>query len=308
MSEFPSFYEPGDVGHLYEPRMEEVIKAGLTTRISTLMVKEMSSSRWNAMLAIDPQVGFVLPGYPLSVKGAVHDVRRVIELIYDRPELFDEIFVTLDQHLRLSIFSRYWWKDQTGNFPPAFTRITTEEVEAGNWQPIIMETWSHYYVQKMGYVDIWPDHCLIGTEQAQLVPALEEAIWWHTIARNTKPIALLKGDVLESEFYGPFGPNVRVPGHPRGGLITQALDLLGRYQKLFVWGEARDFCVLSGLLQHLEYYEGRPEVISRVYLIKDCTSLVFPNRENENNEILEEMVEKGMKIITSDQILAGDLD
>lgn len=307
MSNFPSYYDPTRVGVLYEPDALAAISAGLIAREKIALVDRDSDKRWSALVSIDMLNDFVLKNFALPVTGAVADTRRAIELIYKRPLLFDEMFLITELHFRLQIRFSTWWVDENGNHPKKFTKISAEDVEKGIWRPVIIHDWSLYYVQCEGVIDVWPPHAIGGTRGAGMVPAFEEAIWWHSAARDTKPIPMIKGTVLESEFNGSFAPNVFVPGHPQGQLAIDALNLLGRYGEIYFVGQALDVCVIASLRQIIKYYAGRPDVLKRIYLIIDCTSMVFPN-DVEKKKILDELESAGINIVTSKELMERSVE
>jgi nicotinamidase/pyrazinamidase len=302
MGIFPSFYKPGDVSRLYKPRRELVIAEALADRQKVIGVDQSSANRWTAMVAIDAEVGFALQGVPLKVQGAIADIRRAIELIYQRPDLFDEVFFTLDQHFSLSIYFRWWWINDKNEHPQPFTKITAADVDNGVWKPIIMEEWSKHVVHTLGEIEIWPLHCDVGSDEARLVPALEEAIIWLAVVRNSKAIMMLKGDVVEADSLGVFGPDIQIPGHPRGGLMREALNLIGRYRRTYWWGEAGNFCLMRSIMQFVEYFAGRSSVLEGIYFIKDCTSLIGTDL-TEYNRLLGVLQDKGAHIVTAEELL-----
>jgi len=302
----PVFYNPEKVGEFFTPNIDVAVSDGLYKRKNGLIsgVDRDTASRWSALVSIDNQSSFVLPGFELLVPGAVEDTQRTVEIMYKRPDLIDEIVFTQDLHYRLSIFFPSWWEDKNGNHPEPFTDITADDVLQKRWMPVIMETWSIHYVTTLRKIKIWPYHCLNGTKGASIVPAFEEMMWWFAAARDTKPISIIKGTALESEFFGGFQSNVQIPGHPHGGLNTDALNLLGRYERTFWVGQAGNICVLETLRQYIEYYKGRPEVLKRIYLIMDCMSVVGPNgTEDQFIHDLDELAELGVNLVKSDEVL-----
>jgi nicotinamidase-related amidase len=74
--------------------------------------------------------------------------------------------------------------------------------------------------------------------------------------------------------YGVFSPEVKVPKNPRGGINTIFLNLLGKYDKLLVFGEAKSHCVLESLRQLTEFFKDQPEVLNKMYIMEDCMSSV----------------------------------
>ena len=61
---------------------------------------------------------------------------------------------------------------------------------------------------------------------------------------------------------------------PQGGTNTAFLDMLGRYDKIYVAGEAKSHCVLETMNQILRYFASAPDVIKKVNFLTDCTSSV----------------------------------
>lgn len=296
ISDSPSFFRAGKVGKRYMPNIVEAIRQGQESKITPVT----KNARGGLLSLIDPQDDFVMRDGKLPVKGAIFDIYRVIRLVYNHPEQIDQIVISLDQHLPNMIFFSTWWVGPDGSAPRPLTRITWDDVRRGRWMPRFKKQWSRYYVKKLGEIWIWPFHCMLGTEGANVVSALAEAIAWHAAARNYNPIYILKGMIPESEFFGPFQCCVPVPGHPEGNLNIKLLDEIACYKRIFIAGEAEDFCVREGLCQMIGYYERKnPKTIKKIHLLKDCTSLVFPEKRDEADKILAGMTEKGVKIINS---------
>ena len=55
---------------------------------------------------------------------------------------------------------------------------------------------------------IWPYHAMLGGIGHALVPAVEEAIFFHSIARLAQPDFEVKGDRPFTENYSVIGPEV----------------------------------------------------------------------------------------------------
>lgn len=307
-SSYPLFYRPESVGQIYqvtEARAEMIIAAGIEARKDLPLVDRTSANRWNALVSIDHLVDFTIPGFALPVAGAVDDARRVIEMIYQVPHLIDEIILIYEQHFKFYISRRLWWVDADGHHPKDFTEITWKQVKTGLWMPVIMRDWSRHYVQKQGKITIWPPHAEMGTPGAQILPALFEAILWHSIARDTKPILINKGQLIEADFNGAFIPNVPVPGNPNGQLNTDALNLLGRYAIVWGSGEAEDICFSDTWWQIINYYAGRPEVLRRFHVLTDGTSAVFPDRTAARKKNFSRMRRRGIQFTTTRKVIAG---
>ena len=70
-----------------------------------------------------------------------------------------------------------------------------------------------HYAQKQLQRDkydltIWPYHVMFGSIGHALVPAVEEAIFFHTIARYNQAEFQIKGSNPLTEHYSAIGPEV----------------------------------------------------------------------------------------------------
>jgi len=99
--------------------------------------------------------------------------------------------------------------------------------------------------------------------------ALYEAIAYHSAARQTQPLFLSKGSIPQSEYYSMLEPEVKVPTHPLGGLNTAFLDMLGKYDLVYVAGQAKSHCVLSTMRSILHYFTAQPQVIAKLRFLMD---------------------------------------
>jgi nicotinamidase-related amidase len=316
-SQLPSYYDAQDVGRVFPPRLQTVTEAARGVKLRPASKDDKKT----LLVGIDLQVDFIAPEIrqgdaviqpagTLLVKGAVDDVRRLIELIYLHPEEISGMLWTLDQHLPFQIFYPRWWRDSKGNIPAPFTQITEEAVKAGDFRPAIDKDWSVNYPSKLKATGqsplfLWPDHCMIGTTGAALMPALYEAIHWLSIVRSIQPTYLFKGTVPQTEHYGPFCPCVEVPNHPQGGLNTVMLDQMASNDRIVVAGEAEDFCVHEGMRQTLEYFgQKHPDAFRKMTFLSDCTSMVFPDNRPDADQFLQVMAGQGIQVTTTDKLFA----
>src|SRR3989344_2709160 len=269
-------FNKSDIGKIYAARTQEFMQAGKRVGLTPA-----SQDSHRVMLVIvDMQVDFVHPEGTLSVPGATDDVRRLIDWIYTHAGETTAIAASLDSHVPVQIFYPTWWKDPaTGKHPDPFTVITAEDIQKGRWQPTIDPRWSIGYVEELERAAkknlmIWPYHTMIGSFGHSLVPALSEAIAFHSAARLSQPMFLTKGTIPQVEHYGIMEPEVKYPKHPQGGTNTAFLDMLGRYDLVFFAGEAKSHCVLETMRQVLRYFAGQPEVVKKLRFLADCTSSV----------------------------------
>lgn len=300
---FPKFYDPKRVGELYLPRIDEAVTEGIAASL-TASAKDLQKV---LLLLVDPQVGFIHADGPLSVQGAIEDTRRTAEWVFHNGSVLTTVAASLDSHLLYQIFSPLWWVNPKGKHPDPFTSITEAEVQKGVWSPVVEPVWSLDYVKKLEAggrysLMIWPYHTMIGSPDQAVVPALFEAIIWHAAARHTQPNWLIKGSIPKTENYSILEPEVKVDGHPAGGLNTVFLDALASYQLIYVAGQAKSHCVLWTMRSIMTYFSNRPEVIAKLRFLMDCTSSVqHPAVDFEAlaNAELAEMEKRGMRLVKS---------
>jgi len=275
----PSFFDEKKIGQLYVPAIEKVKEEA--TRINVKpSVKDKPGERV-ALLAIDCQVDFCLapPIGNLYVDGAEIDTFRIINFILNNMEKVTTIYPTLDTHLVFQIFYGYWWIDENGKHPAPYTAISSNDIEKGTYKPVIDPIWSLEYVKNLEKQSnkplmIWPEHTMLGTPGHAIVPSLYEIFYFHAAARRSQISFQIKGDIPETEMYGVFSPEVKVPKNPRGGINTGFLNILGKYDKLIVVGQALSHCVLESLIQLSSFFKDQPEVLNKIFIFEDCMSPV----------------------------------
>jgi len=275
MAEFPRFYDPQRIGTLFYPDL-----ARIAAEAAAANLPPASQDREKVHLVIvDMQVDFCHRQGSLNVPGALDDIRRTIEFIYRHAERITHITCSLDSHLPGQIFSPAWWADGQGQHPAPFTIITLADVESGRWRPLFEAEASVRYVRELELqhkkqLCIWPYHVQIGSIGQALDPELWSAVFWHSLARKTQPLWLTKGSVPLTEHYSIIQPEVPVPDQP-GGTRNQAfLEILERADYILIAGEAESHCVLETLEDLVEHFGQWPEVLKRIFLLRDCTSPV----------------------------------
>lgn len=301
---FPSFYNLDKVGEYRKPNLAQARQEGLVTGLKSAVKDKIK----RLVVGIDLQNDFIAQEGTLKVEGAIDDLRRFVEYIYNHASEISGLLFTLDQHLPWQIFYSLWWKGQNSKHPDPFTMITEDDVKNGVWMPQLEKKWSLEYPTRLKKTDqspliIWPEHCMIGSDGAALVADLSEAIEWLAAARDIQPIFVFKGTVPQSEHYGAFRCCVPVPGNPQGGLQTGYLDAVAQYDVIDVAGQAEDFCVRETIRQMLEYFNDpknpQPDVIKKMRFLRDCTSLVFPDKRDEADKILDDFANQGVQIVNS---------
>jgi len=266
-----------------------------------------------ALLLVDCQNTFCLPEFELFVggrsgRGAVEDNKRLCAFIYRNLHSISEIIATLDTHTTQQIFHPVFWVDRDGGHPTGGeTIITPDDVEAGTWRvnPAVealyggrvdLSAYALHYVRRLTRdgkypLMIWPYHAMLGGIGHALVSAVEEAVFFHGIARGRQTRFEIKGNHALSENYSALRPEVTedAEGRPLGvmntplGVMdtplgvknTPLADHLMTFDTVIVAGQAKSHCV-AWTVEDLrsEFAAREPSMIPRVCLLEDCTSPV----------------------------------
>jgi nicotinamidase-related amidase len=240
------------------------------------------------LLLVDAQNTFCTPGFELFVAGrsgtgALEDSRRLCSFLYRNLAAVTELVVTLDTHQAFQIFHAPFLVDERGAHPSPYTLVTPDDVTAGRWRvdpevAALLRTSNEHlasYVEELaagGKYDltIWPFHAMLGGIGHALVSAVEEAVFFHAIARRAQTRFEIKGRSPLTEHYSVLGPEVELPD-PLGARNTSLVEHLAGFDRIVVAGQAKSHCVawtVEDLLADL------PEVASRLYLLEDCSSPV----------------------------------
>jgi nicotinamidase-related amidase len=252
------------------------------------------------LLAVDIQNTFCIPGFELFVagrsgSGAVDDSRRLCEWIYRNLGSITRILPSLDTHHAMQVFHGIWLVDEHGRHPAPYTLVSAEDVASGRWRvnDAVAEALGidagyarrhlAHYTRRLaegGKYDltVWPYHAMLGGIGHALVSAVEEAIFFHGVARHSRPEFHVKGDNPLTEHYSVLGPEVtegpdgdRLVGEDSGLVST-----LRSFDAVVVAGQAKSHCVAWTIDDLLEYDELR-QLAECTYLLEDCTSpIVVP--------------------------------
>jgi nicotinamidase-related amidase len=139
-----------------------------------------------------------------------------------------------------------------------------------------------------------------------LVPSLQEAIFFHSIARQVQPDFYVKGDNPLTEHYSVLGPEVATgpDGEQIGSRNESFVDNLLKSDIVVVAGQAKSHCVawtIGDLLEDIEIRDKR--LAEKVYLLEDCTSpVVVPggmDYTEEADAAFRRFERYGMKIVRS---------
>jgi len=289
------------------------------------------------LLIIDAQNTFCLPEFELFVggrsgSGAVDDNLRLCEFIYRNLNAITTIAPTMDTHTAMQIFHPIFWINEAGEHPlPAATSITLEDVQQGIWKvnPAVahsiaagnysaLQKHALHYVQKLSEdgkypLTIWPYHSMLGGIGHALVSAVEEAIFFHSIARNSQAIFEIKGGNPLTENYSVLRPEV-LDG-PDGNSIAQKnasfIDKLLGFDAVIIAGQAKSHCVAWTIDDVLTEILARDRKLAKkVYLLEDCTSpVVVPgvvDFTEQADAAFQRFGAAGMNVVKSTQLILGD--
>jgi len=295
----PPHFDPSKISEIwkvpYQQRAEEASKWSLQYDIRPASEDKLKV----ALIAIDVQNTFCIPGFELFVAGqsgtgAVDDNRRLCEFIYRNLNLITHITVTLDTHYAMQIFHPVFLVNDQGEHPQPLTLVSYEDLLQGRWKfnSTIANSLNidaeygqkhllHYaqvLKQRHKYdLTIWPYHVMLGSIGHALVSSVEEAIFFHTIVRCSQVDFEIKGNNPLTEHYSAVEPEVM--DGPDGELIAKEnakfIQKLKDYDLVIIAGQAKSHCVawtiddlLSDILSTDE------ELVRKVYLLEDCTSPV----------------------------------
>jgi len=281
-----------------------------------------------SLLLIDVQNTFCIPNFELFVggrsgRGAVDDNIRLCEFIYRNLGNITHITATMDTHLSQQIFHPIFFVDSEGNHPAPYSDIHVADLITGKWTfnsalaprfniaPEYGQQMMVHYAEELERkgkyaLTIWPYHAMLGGIGHALVPAVEEAIFFHSIARLAQPDFEIKGDKPFTENYSVIGPEVLTGPMDEilGTRNPKFVQQLQEVDKLYIAGQAKSHCVawtISDLLEDIQATD--PELAKKVYLLEDCSSaVVVPgvvDHTEAANEAYVRFAEAGMNIVKS---------
>jgi nicotinamidase-related amidase len=296
----PSFVAPGASSRVYrvpyQQRADEARAWAATHGLSPAADDRVRT----ALLLVDVQNTFCLPEFELYVggrsgRGAVEDSERIAGFLYRNLDRVTQVVPTLDTHTAAQIFHPLFWVDAHGAHPAPHTVVTLADVEAGRWRvnPRIaaavvprkdfdLAGWTLHYARRLAAggkfpLVVWPYHSMVGGIGHALVSAVEEAVFFHAIARQSPTRVEVKGRNALTENYSALRPEVGTDasGAPIEAANTALVDHLLSFDRVIVAGEAKSHCVAWTVEDLLAEAVARdPALARRVLLLEDCTSPV----------------------------------
>jgi nicotinamidase-related amidase len=322
----PNHFDPAKVDKIWKVNYQQLFDDAKKWKDEHNLTPAVDDKLKIALLLVDVQNTFCNPGFELFVggrsgRGAVDDNIRLCEFIYRNLDIITEIIPTMDTHQAVQIFHSVFLINDNGEHPKPNTLISYEDIKNGKWkvnpntirflgydEKQAQQHLVHYtktLKEKNKYdLLIWPYHAMLGGIGYALVPSVEEAIFFHSIARYSQPDFQVKGRNPLTEHYSIFGPEVRTDaeGNKIADKNTDLINKLKRYDIIIIAGQAKSHCVawtIDDLLQE------EKDLAKKVYLLEDATSpVVIPDVidfTEQADKAFQKFSDSGMHIVKTSQ-------
>jgi nicotinamidase-related amidase len=296
----PPFFDPGMAGRVFRVPYQERAQQARAWASRHGLRPAVEDERRVGLLLVDAQNTFCLPEHELFVagrsgRGAVDDCDRIARFLYRSLGRVTQVVATLDTHTAAQIFHPVFWIDAEGSHPPPHTVISLADVESGRWRvnPKVaaavaprpgfdVAAWAHHYTRRLAEggkypLVVWPYHSMVGGIGHALVSLVEEAVFFHSIARQAPVRVEVKGQNPLTENYSVLRPEVTedAAGATVGATNRALVDHLLSFDAVIVAGEAKSHCVAWTVEDLLSEIRARDERLARrVFLLDDCSSAV----------------------------------
>jgi len=288
------------------------------------------------LMVIDAQNAFCLPDFELFVagqsgKGAIEDNTRLCEFIYRNLGVITEIDPTMDTHIAMQIFHPLFWMNESGQNPlPGQTIITEDDVNKGVWRvnPAVtrsvgggnymaLQRYAEHYVHELAEsgkypLMVWPYHAMLGGIGHALVSSVEEAMFFHNVARSSQTGFEIKGGNALTENYSVLSPEVCSDqnGNPIAQRNVSFIKKLLGYDMVIIAGQAKSHCVawtIDDLLRVILSED--PSLAKKVFLMGDCTSpVVIPGVVDftpQADDAFRRFADAGMHVVYSTEPISN---
>jgi len=329
----PAHFDPSRVGEVWRVPYEDRAREAAAWADEHGLGRAADDAIRLCVLAVDIQNTFCIPDFELFVAGrsgtgAVDDNRRLCKFLYRNLGEITQIFPSLDTHHAMQVFHAIWLVDEHGNHPDPYTLVSAQDVATGRWQmnAAVAEALGidvdyadrhlTYYTRRLaegGKYDltIWPYHAMLGGIGHALVSAVEEAVFFHGLARYSNPEFQVKGDNPLTEHYSLLGPEVTEgpDGDRLGGKNAKLIEKLLTFDAVVVAGQAKSHCLAWTIDDLLGDEDVREQLAERTYLLEDCTSpVVVPgvvDYTDEADAAFERYAAAGMHVVRSTDPIAS---
>jgi len=324
----PPHFNPQRVAEVWKVAYQSLAEAAEKWSKQNKLQRASQDKLRITLLLVDVQNTFCIPGFELYVAGtsgtgAVDDNRRLCDFIYRNLNVITQICPTMDTHQAMQIFHCIFLVNDKGEHPAPYTLITVDDIAKGIWKfnpqlsasLQIDETYGQeflrHYARQLkagGKYDltIWPYHAMLGGVGHALVAAVEEAVFFHSIARLSQPDFQVKGHNPLTENYSVLSPEVlegptgEEIAEKNAGFIGKLLD----FDAVIIAGQAKSHCMawtIEDLLNEIQISDGK--LSEKVYLLEDCTSpVVIPgviDYTEQANKEFKKFSDAGMHVVRS---------
>jgi nicotinamidase-related amidase len=325
----PSFFDPARVGEIWPVPYQERAAQALEWAEQHGLTPTADDRFKTALVLIDVQNTFSIPGFELFVggrsgTGAVDDNIRLCRFIYQNLARLTRVFATMDTHFAMQIFHPLLLVDGDGRHPEPYTLVSHADVRQGRWKfspaaaralgldPGYAQRHLEHYTAELKErekfdLTIWPYHAMLGGIGHALVPAVEEAVFFHTVARDSQPEIEIKGKNPLTEHYSALGPEVQEgpDGRKLASKNERFVHLVEEYDAVIVAGQAKSHCVAWTVADLLEGLRRRDASLAqKIYLLEDCSSPVVIPEVVDYTEAADSeyrrFAEAGMHLVQSD--------
>lgn len=331
----PPSFDPKTIEILRKVDYQQIADAAFMWARKHDMTPSIQDSRRIGLLLVDCQNTFCTPGFELFVGGrsghaAVDDSRRLCEFIYRNLGTISQVVVSLDTHMAMQVFHPAFLVNDKGEHPAPYTMISVDDVESGRWrvnaalaeiidgrtQSDLQLYLIHYcrQLKQRGKYElmIWPYHAMLGGAGHALVPAIEEALFFHTIARQSQVEFVIKGANPLTENYSVFSAEVTTDenGNTIAEKNTLFLKQVMAFDAVIIAGQAKSHCVAWTVDDLLVEIENRnPSLIKKIHLLEDCMSpVVVPGSADfteQADKAFERFAKAGMHIVKSTEPMSS---
>ena len=320
----PNFFEPDKVKEIYRVPYQKRSLEAEAWAIEHNIKPASQDTKKVGLLLIDVQNTFCIPDFELFVNGAVEDNVRLCRFIYRNLEFITEIIPTMDSHTAMQIFHPIFWLNEAGEHPTPASIISYEDVRQGIWKVNLnladsltngdrdeLKKHALYYVKKLSEdgkypLTIWAYHSMLGGIGHALVSAIEEAVFFHSIARKSKTNFELKGSNPLTENYSVLSPEVvySADGKFIANKNTSLIEKLLNFDAVIIAGQAKSHCVawtIDNLLTEIKNINA--DLAKKIYLLEDCMSpVVIPEVIDftpQADAAFQKFADAGMNLIKS---------
>lgn len=331
----PPHYDPSSVGKVWKVNYQERANDALRWAEKYSITPSSRDDFTVCLLAVDMQNTFCTPGYELFVggrsgNGAVEDTGRLCEFIYKNLNVITKIIPTMDTHRSLQIFHPVFLINANGEHPAPYSLISVDDIKVGRWKvnslvceslgldPVYAQKYLLHYATMLREggkynLTVWPYHAMLGGIGHALVSPLEEAMFFHGIARISQTDFQIKGNNPITEHYSVLGPEIDTDmnGAEIAAKNSALIESLIKYDAVIIAGEAKSHCVawtVDDILR--EFRERDVNLLKKVYLLEDSTSpVVIPgviDYSEEADKAFKKFSEAGMNIVKSTDVWIDD--